>query len=315
MLRGQWHLDEGARCDDSVGGTPDSSGNGLSTVVIDACQVAGRFGTAFRFYPADFCVDEQRAAASAGVDRPGVGAGGQEPGPVPLRVLARLRHRLMHPGRVRDVHVVRGGRQRGRSLLLRHQRGHGYHAPGVPSAPSGTGSGTWSPARSTAPPFASTSTGRRSATGHQWAPEPPTVRASSTTRSRTPTSISAAWGRQVMRPDRHWLRGRHRRGPDLQRRAEPRRYQATRRLMAATKTRRAAAATARDKRRLLEGAGAVGAFALVWSWWRRCGGAERPHLQRVTWCCGASGIWTRERGVTTVSPVLRTVPATASVLS
>lgn len=46
---GQWHLDEGARCDDSVSTTPDTSGNGYNAIATGACEVAGHSGEAYRF--------------------------------------------------------------------------------------------------------------------------------------------------------------------------------------------------------------------------------------------------------------------------
>jgi Concanavalin A-like lectin/glucanases superfamily len=48
-LQGQWHLDEGARSDDSVSFTPDSSGHGLWPVVRYTSEVPGRFDKAFRY--------------------------------------------------------------------------------------------------------------------------------------------------------------------------------------------------------------------------------------------------------------------------
>jgi concanavalin A-like lectin/glucanase superfamily protein len=48
-LVGEWHLDEGARCDNSASSTPDSSGNGYTAAVTNACDVPGKVGRAFRF--------------------------------------------------------------------------------------------------------------------------------------------------------------------------------------------------------------------------------------------------------------------------
>lgn len=46
-LAGQWHLDEGARPDDSAGSTPDSSGHGIDLLLRLVGDRAGRFQRAF----------------------------------------------------------------------------------------------------------------------------------------------------------------------------------------------------------------------------------------------------------------------------
>jgi hypothetical protein len=141
VLRGQWHLDEGARCDDSVASTPDSSGNNLSTSVIDACQVPGRFGTAFRFVQPSFVwtssalLRPQELTALAWV------RADKSPGPSRYVLSQGSGIGSCIPAAYGMYTSFEGDINQGGLYFYVTNGGRAYHAPGVP--PSAVWDGKW----------------------------------------------------------------------------------------------------------------------------------------------------------------------------
>jgi hypothetical protein len=139
-LRGQWHLDEGARCDDSVTTTPESSGSGLSTGVIDACQVPGRFGTAFAFQPSFVWTESallrpQQLTALAWV------RADQTPGPSRYVLSQGSGTDTCIPAAYGMYTSFAGDVNQGGLYFYVNNGGHAYHAPGIPA--SAVWNGAW----------------------------------------------------------------------------------------------------------------------------------------------------------------------------